>query len=126
LDYQLFQFNIETHNLNYIIMSFNGNEGEKISLEQGGEFTARHRAAGTDSIKGVFFGKNHIEKILSQTDCKGLRLYFAKNADGNSTLVMVGADSAENDLLNEIFEMAVPCPNKCSTANLLNGNSGSK
>lgn len=107
-------------------MSFNGNEGQQVTLEEGAQYTARHRAANPGAIKGVFFGRNHIEKILSQGDCKGLRLYFAENVDGSKTLVMVGADSAENDLLNFVFEMAAPCPNKCSIDNLLNGGSSSR
>lgn len=101
-------------------MSFTGNEGQQVTLEEGAQYTARHRQANPGAVKGVFFGRNHIEKILAQGDCKGLRLYFAENVDGSKTLVMVGADSAENDLLNVIVEMATPCPTKCSTENPLN------
>lgn len=103
-------------------MSFNGNEGEPISLEQGAELTARYRTADPDSIKGVFFGRTHIEAILAQSDCKGLRLYYAKNPDGTSTLVMVGADSAQNDMLDLIIDFSHPCPVKCSAENPLNSN----
>lgn len=101
-------------------MSFTGNEGTQVTLQEGGEYTARYRAANPDAIKGVFFGKNHIEKILAQGDCKGLRLYFAIAEDGVQTLVMVGADSAQNDLLNVVVEQAVRCPDKCSVINPLN------
>lgn len=101
-------------------MSFNGNEGQPITLEQGGEFTAAYRATNPNGIKGVFFGRDHIERILSQGDCKGLRLYFAKNTEGNPTLVMVGADSAENDQLDLILDQAMPCPTRCSSSNALN------
>lgn len=104
-------------------MSFTGNEGQQITLEQGGEFTAKHRAVDPNGIKGVFFGRTHIEKILAQEDCKGLRFYFAKGIDENSTLVMVGADSAENDLLDVIVDFSSPCPDKCSSSNPLNYNS---
>ncbi len=101
-------------------MAFDGNEGQQITLEQGGDFTARYRAANPNAIKGVFFGRNHIEKILAQGDCKGLRFYFAKGTDEIPTLVMVGADSNENDMLNVIVEFAYRCPDNCSTVNLLN------
>ncbi len=104
-------------------MSFTGNEGQPITLEQGGEFTAKHRASDPSGIKGVFFGRNHIEKILAQGECKGLRFYFAKGDDNNPTLVMVGADSNENDLLDLIVDFAQPCPVRCSSPNLLNGGS---
>lgn len=107
-------------------MSFTGNEGQQVTLEEGGQYTARHRAANPDAVKGVFFGKNHIEKILAQGDCKGLRLYFAENADGSKTLVMVGADSLEDDMLDFVFEMATPCPPKCGKKNALNSSDSSR
>lgn len=101
-------------------MSFNGNEGEEVTLQEGAEYAGRYRSANPDAVKGVFFGRTHIERILTQGDCKGLRFYFAKTDAGNPTLVMVGADSAENDLLDVIIEMAKPCPDRCSTVNALN------
>ena len=103
-------------------MAFDGNEGEQITLQEGAEYTGRYRVADPNGIKGVFFGRNHIEKILAQGDCKGLRMYFAKNPDGSSTLVIVGADSNQNDQLDLIFQRTVGCPIKCSTSNPLNTN----
>lgn len=104
-------------------MAFNGNEGQQITIQEGGVFTAEYRIANPNAIKGVFFGRTHIEKILAQADCKGLRFYFAKTQEGNPTLVMVGADSNENDLLDLIVDFAQPCPVRCSSSNLLNGGS---
>lgn len=101
-------------------MSFNGNEGEQISLEQGAEYTLRYRSENPDAVKGVFLGRNHIEAILAQSDCKGLRMYFAKNADGSPTLVVVGANENQDDLLNLIFQRLMPCPYQCSGTNPLN------
>lgn len=103
-------------------MSFTGNEGEQITLQEGGVYTERYRSANPTAIKGVFFGRNHIQKILDQTDCKGLRFYFANTETGNPTLVMVGADSAQNDLLNVIVEKALSCPTFCGSINALNDN----
>lgn len=118
--FNLFHLLLGPYNLNYIIMSFNGNEGAQVTLQEGGEYTGRYRVANPDAIKGVFFGRNHIEQILAQSDCKGLRMYFAKNPDGTPTLVIVGADSNQNDQLNLIFQNTVPCPDKCSSSNPLN------
>lgn len=101
-------------------MSFNGNEGTQVTLQEGGEYTLRYRAANPGSVKGVFFGRDHIEQILAQSNCKGLRMYFAKNPDGSPTLVVVGADSDQNDQLDLIFENLQPCPDKCGSSNLLN------
>lgn len=101
-------------------MSFNGNEGEQISLEEGAQYTGRYRTANPGAVTGVFFGKDHIQKILAQDDCQGLRFYFASNVDGSQTLVMVGADSTENDLLTVIVERAISCPPYCGGTNPLN------
>lgn len=107
-------------------MSFNGNEAEQITLQEGAEYTARYRAANPGAKKGVFFGRTHIDKILAQGDCKGLRFYFANNEDGSPTLVMVGVDSNENDLLSVIVERAITCPPSCGNSNLLNDNAATK
>ncbi|MDF3028465.1 MAG: hypothetical protein K0S23_2772 [Fluviicola sp.] len=101
-------------------MSFNGNEGEQITLTEGGEYTLRYRSKNPDAVKGVFLGRNHIEAILAQSDCKGLRMYFAEEADGSATLVVAGADSNQNDMLNMIFERLTKCPDVCGSTNPLN------
>ncbi len=107
-------------------MSFTGNEGEQITLQEGADYTLRYRSANPSAKKGVFFGKNHFDKIFAQGDCKGVRFYFAQNEDGSPTLVMVGADSNENDLLNVIVERAVACPPTCGSINPLNDGGSSR
>lgn len=101
-------------------MAFTGNEGEQITLEEGAVYTARYRADNPGGIKGAFIGRRHIEQILAQSDCQGLRMYFAKESDGSTTLVVVGADSNQNDQLNLIFERTTRCPETCGSTNPLN------
>ena len=103
-------------------MAFNGNEGEEITLAEGAAYTLRYRSDNPEEVKGVFFGRDHIEKLLGQDDCAGLRMYFAKNADGSPTLVVVGADSNQDDILEKIYQRLVPCPDKCGGSNPLNSN----
>ncbi|MNJ83648.1 hypothetical protein D3C87_10700 [compost metagenome] len=109
-------------------MSFNGNEGEQISLEEGAGYTARYRANHPDSIIGTFVGKNHVSAILAQSDCHGLRVYLGENAQGGLEFVFVGADSNGNDMLDLIVERTFKCPTFCGGSNPLNSNliSGSK
>lgn len=102
-------------------MSFNGNEGSVISLSEGSVLTKRYRDNNPDSGKGVFYGRANIEAILAQSGCMGIRMYFAQEADGGETVVLVGADSAGNDMLNVIVEVGHRCPDNCSSANALNG-----
>ena len=106
-------------------MSFTGNEGEQITLAEGAALTKAYRDKNPNAIKARFFGRDGIEQILAQTDCKGLRLYFAQGTDGTPELVMVGADSNENDLLDIIYDFSKPCPASCSSVNLLNSDQGS-
>ncbi|WP_343748298.1 hypothetical protein [Fluviicola sp.] len=101
-------------------MSFNGNEGSKISLAEGAALTLRYRIGNQDGVLGAFYGRNHIEEILAQSDCQGIRIYLGKDVDGKSSLVLVGADSAENDLLDVILDVGQRCPPNCSGTNPLN------
>jgi hypothetical protein len=101
-------------------MAFDGNEGEQISLERGAAYTKKHRDHNPGATKGIFYGRNHIEAILAQPDCMGLRMYFGEEADGSRVLVLAGADSAENDLTDIIVEVGARCPPGCSASNPLN------
>ncbi|MDR0802672.1 hypothetical protein [Fluviicola sp.] len=101
-------------------MSFNGNEGKQISLEEGAEFTGKYRAANPNSVKAMFYGRKHLEAILAQPDCQGIRIYLGADTSGDKVLVLAGADSAENDLLDVIVEVGIRCPPTCSGTNPLN------
>lgn len=107
-------------------MSFNGNEGGQISLTEGAVFTKRYRDNHPDSGIGVFYGKAHIEALLAQPDCKGIRMYFAQEADGSQTLVLVGANTNQDDLLDLIIENGTKCPTVCGSTNALNNGSSIK
>jgi len=103
-------------------MSFNGNEGDFITLREGSEMTKRYRdTTQPGEVIGVFMGKEKIKAILDQSECKGIRFYFAKNERNQNTIVLVGADSSENDLDNGLIaDNGCFCPTFCSIANSLN------
>lgn len=72
-------------------------------------------------VIGVFMGKNKIKEILAQNECVGIRFYFAKDGNNENTLVVVGADSNENDLANGLIaDKLSKCPPNCSNSNPLN------
>ena len=101
-------------------MAFTGKEDHSISLQDAADLTRNYRNATLVGIKGHFFGKDTIERILAQEGCVGLRLYHAVE-NGNHTLVMVGTDAKEDDLVNgEIAQFAPPCPPNCGQLNALN------
>lgn len=103
---------------------FNGNEGSVITLAQAEDFTQNYaNTVSGSAVKGIMFGKNHIEDILAQEDCVGIRSYFAiVAAGGELTQVWVGVDANEDDLENGIvLETAIPCPPICSSGRLPKG-----
>ncbi|MCR9171936.1 MAG: hypothetical protein NXI10_05560 [bacterium] len=101
-------------------MAFDGTEGGQITLEQGADLTANYRAANPNERLGNFYGKEILEELLAQEGCKGIRMYYGQDADGNKELVLVGADSDENDILDLVVDLSQPCPNRCGKANDLN------
>lgn len=103
-------------------MSFNGSEGDFITLREGSEMTKRYRnTIQPGEVIGVFMGKEKLKAILDQSECKGIRFYFAKNERNENTLVLVGADANQNDLVDGLIaDNCPPCPNICSISNSLN------
>ena len=103
-------------------MSFNGNEGEFITLKEGSEMTKRYRnTIQPGDVIGVFMGKEKIQAILDQSECKGIRFYFAKNERNENTLVMVGANADQNDMVDGLIaDRMNPCPPFCGNSNGLN------
>jgi hypothetical protein len=101
-------------------MSFNGNEGETITLTEGSELTAKYRAVDPNTTKAAFMGRNLLEQILAQPDCMGIRVYYGAYNDGTNTLVFVGADKNGNDMLDIIANKGSLCPQVCGSKNGLN------
>ena len=100
--------------------TFTGTEGALITLAVGKDLTGRFRGNFPTQPKGRFFGKDILNTVLAQAGAKGIRFYFGQDADGTLNLVMCGATSDTNDMLNKIADLSVPCPSVCSTPNDLN------
>jgi len=101
-------------------MAFNGTEGGLISLQQGAALTAAFRQNFPQQIKARFFGKDVLNELLNQQDAMGLRIYFGQNAQGHFELVVCAANAKEDDMLDKIADLSVPCPNMCGRSNALN------
>ncbi len=105
------------------IMSFNGSEGDPISLEDAAAMTEAYRTENPTAKKGHFFGIDILNKILTQRKCKGIRFYNGLNSSGDHTLIAVGAKSNEDDQISSsdtIAEFSNPCPPHCGSNNALN------
>jgi len=101
-------------------MAFDGTEGAQITLEQGAALTLAFRNRNFGAINGQFYGKDILNHILGQDDCMGIRIYLGLDANGNHELVLVGANSQEDDLLDLVAENGVGCPPRCGKQNELN------
>lgn len=112
-------------------MSFTGNEGSPISRETAKKWTKNYEDAeidiesGKTVIKAHFFGKEKILKLLNQENCIGMRIYYAKNDNGDKQLLLVGAKSDQDDILptdmqaaseeeNIILDKSTICPPYCA------------
>jgi hypothetical protein len=103
-------------------MAFNGTEGAVITLAEGANMTANYRrtiVAG--DTKGHFMGRDLIQKILDQPECMGIRVYYGIDENGYKSLVFVGADRNEDDMVGGVIaDKSVPCPYSCGRNNPLN------
>lgn len=101
-------------------MSFNGTEGNPITLQQGSVLTNAYRKANPENTKAVFIGRENIEHLLASSQAMGIRVYFGKDTDGSNTIVMVAADSNEDDILDLIIDNGKKNPPYTGDANDLN------
>jgi hypothetical protein len=103
-------------------MSFNGNEGSAITLTEASDLTANYRATISPGDRlALFVGRNRLLDILNQSGCMGVRIYFGIDKNGQQELVLVGAESNEDDMeKGVIIDSLLPCPQRCSAPNRLN------
>jgi metal-dependent amidase/aminoacylase/carboxypeptidase family protein len=104
---------------------FTGEEIHDIGFTEAAEITKRYRDIHTEpeDRKAVYFSKKGIQKVLDQTDCVGIRIYFGYNEEIEFEPIIVGADRYENDILHTgavCLDLSLPCPDRCSEANILN------
>lgn len=102
-------------------MAFNGTEGEMISLAEAAGLTANYRDKNPGDVQACFYGKDNILALLNQTGAMGIRVYYGIDEDGQKQLVLVAADTNENDILGLTLENGTRCPPNCSNGNSLNG-----
>ena len=71
-----------------------------------------------------FFGSEIIQQILSESECVGIRIYYAIDENGEKKLILVGVDSNGENLLpaaggkisdggNQLADYSWPCPDYC-------------
>lgn len=102
-------------------MSFTGKEDHAITLTEAATWTRTYREANPGATKGHFYGKDAIQAIINQAGCVGIRIYYAIDTTGAKQLIIVGANTSENDLYTGLLaERGIACPTHCGVNNPLN------
>lgn len=105
--------------------TFDGTEGDPIPLESANRWIGRFHEATPTGTQAHFFGNELIEAILAQKDCKGIRIYYGIDDDGNRQLILVGAKEDGSNLIPSynlstqdeggiIGDASYPCPTYCN------------
>ncbi len=101
---------------------FSGKENHFVTLAEASEYTRNYRMSMKEGdSKAVFYASSIFRKILAQSDCAGIRLYYGLHSDGSPTTVLVGVNEYGYDLLSGVVgQRAMPCPPWCALVNPLN------
>jgi uncharacterized lipoprotein NlpE involved in copper resistance len=102
--------------------NFPGAEKHEVTLSDAVKFVQNYRkTTPTPKIQGGSFQRAILDKILAQSDCDGIRYYYAQNDDGTLTLVLVGMTIKGTDITKgAIADRSAPCPPWCDAASELN------
>jgi hypothetical protein len=83
----------------------------------------RDQMSSPDEIRAHYFGRDVIDKMLSQPGCTGIRVYYALNDKMQKEVLIVGVDDKGNNQLpaneslqggdNIIADISFPCPSVC-------------
>lgn len=104
---------------------FNGTEGAPIERDIAANWTRNYREkAEPDPVQGVvikghFFGREILQKILDQDGCMGIRMYYARDEKGQQQLILVGATAEGEDMTGgTIADKSRFCPPDCVKSEL--------
>lgn len=96
-------------------MKITRKSGQVITLEQATNYTSLFQEKNPSAIKSYFIGIDHLNELLNQKGCMGMRIYPGINNQTDSiNLVLIGVDIEENDIIKGvILEELITCPPLC-------------
>ncbi len=101
--------------------NFNPSTGAQITKQEAIDECAALRNAHPNHIKSYSIGRDHVNAILEQEDCVGIRMYHTIDPNGVKNLLLVGINSNHEDLVDGyIANRADVCPNVCPPPSDLN------
>ena len=91
------------------------NAGQLKSTQNVTTLTNTHQiSVSSNDVITQYFGKDIVEKIMKQPGCVGVRMYYAKHANGKSGFVIVGVDKYGKDMVPTVLAgPAILCPPWC-------------
>lgn len=94
-----------------------------ITVSEGADLTKAYRDANLNTTNAVFLGVHKLQELLDQNGAVGIRFYFGIDATRELTLVAVGCNSKEEDILipdaELVLDCGVKCPNNCDPSSPL-------
>lgn len=101
-------------------MSFTGNEDHTIPVKDAAAMNKRFRDTYTDQPKGIYFSQSTLNDVLAQSNCVGIRFYFALDDSGQMRLTFCGVLANEDDIIGIVGDGGMLCPPHCGTNDALN------
>jgi len=98
-----------------------GKEGSPIELELAASWTKNYRDKHPGETISQFFGKEILEKILSQEHCLGIRFYYALDREGKKHLIITGAMSDGTDQIEGHTKAHAPAAKEGAAPKLMAG-----
>lgn len=104
-------------------MAYTGSEGSMITRTLARQLLNNYQSssafAANNNTEGILFGKDHLNSILAQPGCTGIRIYYGKDGimpSDAAQLVIVGINSSGDDMTGLILDAGLPCPTHCPSA----------
>jgi len=103
-------------------MSLPEKKDQTITLDAASKLTANYRrVVPPATVIAAGFWKETVEKIIDQTGCVALRVYYGRTADGSPTPVLVAVNENGDDITAGVLgDENFPCPPFCGAPNPLN------
>lgn len=102
---------------------YDGSDGGRIDLATASQWALNYRNDHPGETRSHYFGRQVLDQILAQSDCKGIRIYYAKNDNNEKELLVVGVDGAGRSMFPvssgiapgdySIMDISFPCPPIC-------------
>ncbi len=98
-----------------------GHENYSVTLPTAAQIVKTYRSAlMAGKPWGFFYGKDSLLAVLSKPNCIGLRIYFGLKSNGSTSLVLLGVDTSNSDMLSgPLTDTGYPCPPFCDTSKTL-------